>query len=100
MSYAREMDDQTLRYKLEIPLIEKDYGSNAAEVLETCALVAEYAREHTPDQIKAWPLYPSDAADEKRGVDFRVRLDVEKKKATRVIWMQTGQTTQREETES
>jgi hypothetical protein len=54
MSYAREMDDQTLRYKLEIPLIEKDYGSNAAEVLETCALVAEYAREHTPDQIKAF----------------------------------------------
>jgi hypothetical protein len=48
------MDDQTLRYKLEIPLIEKDYGSNAAEVLETCALVAEYAREHTPDQIKAF----------------------------------------------
>ena len=48
------MDDQTLRYKLEIPLIEKDYGSNAAEVLETCALVAEYAHEHTPDQIKAF----------------------------------------------
>jgi len=48
------MDDQTLRYKLEIPLIEKDYGRNAAEVLETCALVAEYAREHTPDQIKAF----------------------------------------------
>jgi len=48
------MDDQTLRYKLTIPLIEKDYGSNAAEVLETCALVAEYAHEHTPDQIKAF----------------------------------------------
>ena len=48
------MDDQTLRYRLEIPLIEKDYGSNAAEVLETCALVAEYAREHTPDQIRAF----------------------------------------------
>jgi len=53
-SYACAMDDQTLRYKLEIPLIEKDYGRNAAEVLETCALVAEYAREHTPDQIKAF----------------------------------------------
>jgi hypothetical protein len=48
------MDDRALRYKLEIPLIEKDYGSNAAEVLKTCALVAEYAREHTPDQIKAF----------------------------------------------
>jgi hypothetical protein len=48
------MDAQTLRYKLEIPLIEKDYGSNAAEVLETCALVAEYAREYTPDQIRAF----------------------------------------------
>ena len=54
MSYAKAMDDQTLRYKLTIPLIEKDYGSNAAEVLETCALVAEYAHEHTPDQIKAF----------------------------------------------
>jgi hypothetical protein len=48
------MDDQTLRYKLTIPLLEKDYGNSAAEVLGTCALVAEYAREHTPDQIKAF----------------------------------------------
>jgi len=48
------MDDATLRYKLEIPLLEKDYGNNAAEVLGTCALVAEYAREHTPDQIKTF----------------------------------------------
>jgi hypothetical protein len=48
------MDDQTLRYKLTIPLIEKDYGNSAAEVLRTCALVAEYARENTPDQIKAF----------------------------------------------
>ena len=54
MSYACVMDDQALRYKLTIPLIEKDYGNSAAEVLETCALVAEYAHEHTPDQIKAF----------------------------------------------
>ena len=53
-SYAWAMDDQTLRFKLEIPLLEKDYGNSAAEVLGTCALVAEYAREHTPDQIKAF----------------------------------------------
>jgi len=48
------MDDKTFRYKLQIPLIEKDYGNNAVEVLRTCALVAEYAGEHTPDQIKAF----------------------------------------------
>ena len=48
------MDDATLRYKLTIPLIEKDYGDTAAEVLKTCALVAEYAQEHTPDQVKAY----------------------------------------------
>jgi hypothetical protein len=48
------MDDSTLRYKLTIPLIEKDYGDTASEVLKTCALVAEYAQEHTPDQIKAY----------------------------------------------
>jgi hypothetical protein len=54
VSYAWVMDDQTLRYRLEIPLLEKDYGNSAAEVLGTCALVAEYAREHTPDQIKAF----------------------------------------------
>jgi len=46
------MDGQTLRYGLTIPLIEKDYGNNAAEVLKTCSLVAEYAEEHTPDQVK------------------------------------------------
>ena len=48
------MDDKTFRYKLQIPLIEKDYGNNAVEVLRTCALVAEYAGEHTPDQVKAF----------------------------------------------
>ena len=48
------MDDATLRYKLTIPLIEKDYGDTAAEVLKTCALVAEYAQEHTPDQVKVF----------------------------------------------
>lgn len=54
VSYSKQMDDRTLRYKLEIPLLEKDYGNSAAEVLRTCALVAEYAHEHTPDQIKAF----------------------------------------------
>jgi hypothetical protein len=53
-SYAGSMDDGTLRYKLTIPLIEKDYGDTAAEVLKTCALVAEYAQEHTPDQVKVF----------------------------------------------
>ena len=53
-SYAGSMDDATLRYKLTIPLIEKDYGDTAAEVLKTCALVAEYAQEHTPDQVKVF----------------------------------------------
>lgn len=53
-SYANSMDDGTLRYKLTIPLIEKDYGDTAAQVLKTCSLVAEYAQEHTPDQIKAY----------------------------------------------
>ena len=48
------MDDKTFRYKLQIPLIEKDYGNSAREILQTCALVAEYAQEHTPDQIKAF----------------------------------------------
>jgi len=48
------MDDSTLRYKLTIPLIERDYGDTAAEVLKTCALVAKYAQEHTPDQVKAY----------------------------------------------
>ena len=48
------MDDETFLYKLRYPLIEKDYGNNAVEVLRTCALVAEYAGEHTPDQIRAF----------------------------------------------
>ena len=48
------MDKHTRFYKLEIPLLEKDYGRSAREVLETCALAAEYAQEHTPDQIKAF----------------------------------------------
>jgi hypothetical protein len=46
------MDTQVLWRKLKIPLIEKDYGDTAAEVLQTCALVAQYADEHTPEQIK------------------------------------------------
>jgi hypothetical protein len=46
------MEPQTLLYQLKIPLIEKDYGNTAAEVLETCALVAQYAKERTPEQIK------------------------------------------------
>lgn len=53
-SYALGMDDKTFRYKLLIPLIEKDYGNSAREILQTCALVAEYAQEHTPDQVKAF----------------------------------------------
>ena len=48
------MDRSTRFYNLEIPLLEKDYGNSAAEVLNTCALVAEYARDHTPDQVKAF----------------------------------------------
>lgn len=48
------MEPQTLLYQLKIPLIEKDYGNTAAEVLQTCALVAEYAQEHTPEQVKAF----------------------------------------------
>jgi hypothetical protein len=48
------MDDKTFLYRLKIPLIEKDYGNTAAEVLQTCALVAEFAQEHTPDEVKAF----------------------------------------------
>lgn len=40
--------------RLFVFLSEKDYGNTAAEVLETCALVAQYADEHTPDQVKAF----------------------------------------------
>lgn len=54
MSYAFAMDDATLLCKLKIPLIEKDYGDTAAEVLQTCALVAKFAQEHTPDQVKSF----------------------------------------------
>ena len=48
------MDSKTLLYRLRIPLIEKDYGKTAAEVLQTCALVAEFAQDHTPDQVKSF----------------------------------------------
>jgi hypothetical protein len=48
------MDKNTRFCKLEIPLRAGDYGRSAQEVLETCALVAEYAQEHTPDQVKAF----------------------------------------------
>jgi hypothetical protein len=48
------MEKNARFYKLEIPLLEGDYGRSAQEVLETCALVAEYAQEHTPDQVKAF----------------------------------------------
>lgn len=48
------MDDPSFRQKVLIPLIEKDYGNSALEILQTCALVAEYAQEHTPDQV--WAL--------------------------------------------
>jgi len=51
-SYADLMDPQVLWRKLKIPLIEKDYGNSAAEVLVTCSLVAQYADEHTPEQVK------------------------------------------------
>ena len=53
-SYSKQMDDKTFRYKLLIPLTEKDYGNSAREILQTCALVAEYAQEHTPHQV--WEL--------------------------------------------
>ena len=53
-SYYVFMDDKTFLYHLKIPLIEKDYGNTAAQVLKTCALVAEYAQGHTPDQIKTF----------------------------------------------
>jgi hypothetical protein len=54
VSYASVMDDKTFVYRLKIPLIEKDYGDTAAEILRTCALMAEYAQEHTPEQVKAF----------------------------------------------
>jgi len=48
------MEDDSLFCGLKISLIEKDYGNTAAEVLQTCALVAQYADEHTPEQVKAF----------------------------------------------
>ena len=54
LSYSKQMDDKTFRSKLLTPLMEGDYGNTAREVLQTCALVAQYAQEHTPDQI--WAL--------------------------------------------
>jgi hypothetical protein len=56
MSYAFAMDRETFLYRLKIPLIGKDYGDTAAEVLQTCALVAEFAQEHTPDQVKSFQV--------------------------------------------
>jgi hypothetical protein len=47
--------NETVRFsRLKTSLLERDYGRSAKEVLETCALVAEYAHEHTPDLIKAF----------------------------------------------
>jgi hypothetical protein len=48
------MDDKTFLYRLKIPLIKKDYGNSTAEILHTCALVAEYAHEHMTEQVKAF----------------------------------------------
>jgi hypothetical protein len=48
------MDKNKRILKLETLLLKGDYGRSAAEVLETCALVAEYTQEHTPDQVKAF----------------------------------------------
>jgi hypothetical protein len=48
------MDKNPRILKLETPLLKGDYGRSAAEVLETCALVAEYTQEHTSDQVKAF----------------------------------------------
>jgi hypothetical protein len=53
-SYAFFMDKSKRILELETLLYQGDYGRSAREVLETCALVAEYAQEHTPDQIKAF----------------------------------------------
>lgn len=46
------MDDRRYRYKLLIPLMERDYGKTAEEILDTCRAVAEFAEESTADQIK------------------------------------------------
>ena len=48
------MDKGTRFQRLESSLKAARYGSSAKEVLETCALVAQYAQEHTPDQVKAF----------------------------------------------
>jgi len=51
-SYDMGMDDQQFRQKLLIPLIERDYGSTAEEVLVTCSQVAEYAEKSSAQEIK------------------------------------------------
>lgn len=48
------MDKDTRFQRLESSLKAARYGSSAKEVLETCALVAQYEEEHTPDQVKAF----------------------------------------------
>lgn len=51
-SYDMGMDDQQFRQKLLIPLIERDYGSTAEEVLVTCSQVAKYAEKSSAQEIK------------------------------------------------
>ena len=51
-SYDRSMDDQAFRRKLLIPLMERDYGSTAEEVLVTCSYVAEFAEHSSSQEIK------------------------------------------------
>lgn len=46
------MDDHGFRYKLLIPLVEKDYGNTAEEVLVTCSHVAEFAEQSSAQEIK------------------------------------------------
>ncbi len=48
------MQDRSRYFRLLISLQTRDYGCSAEEVLETCAFAAEYANEHTPDQVKAF----------------------------------------------
>ena len=51
-SYSRFMDDQVFRHKLLIPLMERNYGSTAEEVLVTCSHVAEFAEKSSTQEIK------------------------------------------------
>lgn len=51
-SYDLYMNDLEFREKLLTPLIEKDYGNTASEVLDTCARVAEYAKQSSAQEIK------------------------------------------------